>query len=187
MTIDLCTRPKFQVIVRYCKSMNAETLSKWTGISVSGPGPLLRHRFLKPPYGYVLGFVLWPLNLLFYSVSGVLLLSSRPSPVATVGSYVFIGAFALVSISSALVMAATAWNTPYERIRRQSRVLLVALLLAVPFLGLFEMWSILPYGRELVGLTLAHELSRFVFLGPAIGFAFVVFPLMVLGYRYTLE
>jgi hypothetical protein len=170
--------------------MNSKTLSKWTGISGSGPEPLLRYRFLKSPYGYVPGFVLWPLNLLFYSVSGVLLLSSRPSPVATVGSYVFIGAFALVSISSALVMAVTALNTPYERIRRQSGVLLVALLLAVPFFGLFDRWPTLPYSRELVGLvgdTIAHELFRLVFLGPAIGFAFVIFPLVVLGYRYALE
>jgi len=85
-------------------------------------------------------------------------------------------------------MGATAWNTPDERIRRQFALLSLSLLLAVPLFGLYRNWPTIPYRYEL-GLSVfaAHELSKIVLLGPAIGFAFVTFPLVVLVYRSLLE
>lgn len=167
-----------------------EKLQNLTVISNSGTTGSAHRWFLKPPYGYVIGVLLWLINLSIFSVWSVFSLSYDSSVIITAGSLVFFAVFVTASVSSALVMGITAWNTPHERIRRQSGVLLVSLLLAVPFFCLFDRWPTLPYARELVGLvgdTIAHELFRLVFLGPAIGFAFVIFPLVVLGYRYALE
>jgi len=168
--------------------MRTETLESWLDTGGSGSKSLLRHRFLKPPYGYVLGVALWPIYISILSVWG-LLLFGLPSTVGTLGGLtVGIGGIVVTSLSSALVMGATAWNTPHERIRRQFTLLSLSLLLAVPLFGLYRNWPTIPYGYEL-GLSVfaAHELSKIVLLGPAIGFGFVTFPLVVLVYRSLLE
>lgn len=169
-------------------SMKAETLERWVGTSNSGLESLLHHRFLEPPYGYVIGVVLWPVFLSILSVWGVLQFG-LPSTVVTLGGLVVgVGGVVMTSMSSALVMGVTAWNAPYERVRRQSTLLFLSLLLAVPLFGLYFRWPSIPYRHEL-GLSAfaAHELSKIVFLGPAIGFAFVIFPLVVLIHRSRLK
>jgi len=165
--------------------MGAETLEKQVDASGSGPESLLHPPSLGPPYGYVLGVVLWPVFLSLLSVWAVLLQSGLPSTVDTVGGLVVgVGGFVVTSLSSALVMSATAWNTPYERIRRQFTFLFLSLVLAVLLFGLYSTWQMVPYWHEL-GLSafVAHEVSKIVFLGPAIGFTFVIFPLAMLAHR----
>ncbi|WP_128476549.1 hypothetical protein [Halorussus pelagicus] len=164
--------------------MNAEPLETWIDTSGSGLESLLHHPLLNPPYGYVIGVVLWPVFLSILSVWG-LLMSSLPSSVVTPGGLALgVGGPVVTSMSSALVMGATAWNTPRERIRRQFALLSLSFLLAVPLFGLYFDWPTIPYGREL-GLSVfaAHELSKIVLLGPAIGVAFLIFPLLMLGDR----
>ena len=164
--------------------MRAETLEKWVDTTDSRLESLLHHRFLEPPYGYVMGVVLWPVFISILSVWGMLQFG-LPSTVVTLGGLVVgVGCFVVTSMSSALVMGVTAWNTSYERVRRQSALLFLSLLLAVPLFGLYFHWPSIPYSDEL-GLSAfaAHELSKIVFLGPAIGFAFVLSPLVVLVHR----
>jgi len=168
--------------------MRAEPLGTWLDPAGSGSASLLRHRFLEPPYGYLIGVVLWPIYISLLSVWG-LLLFGLPSTVGTLGGLVVgIGGVMVTSLSSALVMSVTAWNTPDERVRRQFALLVPSVLLAVPLFDLYFRWSMIPYSDEL-GLStfVAHEVSKIVLLGPAIGFAFVVFPLVVLVYRSLLE
>ncbi|UPW00764.1 hypothetical protein M0R88_01355 [Halorussus gelatinilyticus] len=169
--------------------MQSEKLETWADTSDSELEGLLLSRFLEPPYGYVTGIVLWPAFFSLVSVWGVLLQSGLPSIVVTVGGLaVGIGGFVVTSMSSAFVMGATAWNTPYERIRRQSALLFPSLLLAALLFGLYLDWPTIPYGYEL-GLSafVAHELSRIVLLGPSIGLAFVFFPLAVFVFRYRIK
>ncbi|WP_423743708.1 hypothetical protein V5735_11825 (plasmid) [Haladaptatus sp. SPP-AMP-3] len=169
--------------------MGTETLEKWVDASGSGPESLLQRRFLKPPYGYVIGIVLWPVFISIMSVWGVLLQSGPPSIVVTVGGLVVgVGSFVVASMGSALVMGITAWNTPDERIRRQLALLFPSLPLAVLLFGLYLNWPMTPY-RSKLGLSafVANELSKIVFLGPAIGFAFVISPLAVLVHRSRLK
>lgn len=168
--------------------MRSGTLKKWIDTSDSGLESLLHHRFLKPPYGYVIGVALWPVFMSIISVWAVLQ-SGLPSSVVTVGGLVVgVGSFVVTSTSSALVMGVTAWNAPYKRIQRQFAFLFLSLLLAVPLFGLYLNWPTVPYRYEL-GLSafVAHELSKIVFLGPAIGFTFVISPLVILIYRYYLK
>lgn len=165
--------------------MEAETRETWADTPGSGPDSLLRHRFFNPPYGYVIGVFLWPVFLSLISVWAVLLQSGLPSIVSTVGGLVVgVGGFILASMSSALLIGVTAWNTPYERIRRQFAFLFLSLGVAVLLFGLYRNWPMIPFGDEL-GLSAfaAHELSKIALLGPAIGFAFAVFALTVLGRR----
>jgi len=171
-----------------CMAVNP--VSTQTEMSDSGSNSSFWHPVFHSPYGYVIGILLWPLNLFIFSVWGVLSLSYELSPFITVERYLFLGVFVSVSVTSALVMCVTASNTSYDRIQHQSAFLLAALLLAVPFLGLFDTWPAVPYAPEMVGLvgdTIANELFRFLFLGPAVGLAFLIVPLVVLGYRYTSE
>jgi len=165
--------------------MRTRTLEKWVDTSGSGPESLLQYRFLKTPYGYVIGIVLWPVFISIMSVWGLLLQFGPPSIVVTVGGLVVgIGSFVVASMSSALVMSATAWNTPDRRVRRQFALLFPSLLLAVPLFGLYLNWPMIPYRYELgLSVFVANELSKIVFLGPAIGFAFVISPLAVLVHR----
>ena len=169
--------------------MEAKTLEKWTDAPGSGLESLIHHQFLKPPYSYVIGVVLWPAFISLTSVWAVVLQSGLPSIVDTVGGLVVgVGGFVVTSMISALLMGVTAWNTPYERIRRQLTFLFLSFLLAVLLFGLYLNWPMIPYSDEL-GLSafVAHELSKIVFLGPSIGFAFVIFPLAVLAYRTHLK
>lgn len=173
--------------------MEVDALEKWMDTAGPGPETELHHKFLKPPYGYVIGVVLWPVFLSIISVWVVLwqsgLPSVLPSVVATViGLVVVVGGSLLTILGSALVLSITAWNTPYERLRRQSVLLFLSLLLAVLLFGVYLTWPMFPYWSEL-GLSVfgAHELSRIVFAGPAIGFTFMLFPLMVFASRYHHE
>jgi len=168
--------------------MRAKTLKRWAGTSGSGLESLLQHQFLKPPYGYVIGIVLWPVFISIFSIWAVLQ-SGLPSTVVTIGGLVIgVGSFVIASMGSALVMGVTAWNTPDERIQRQSALLFLSLLLSIPLFSLYANWPMIPYRHEL-GLSAfaAHELSKIVFLGPAIGFAFIISPLVVLVYRSRLK
>ncbi|MFC4448346.1 hypothetical protein [Halorussus aquaticus] len=168
--------------------MRAETVEEWMDTSGPGPESLLRHRFLEPPYGYVIGVVLWPVFLSIVSVWGVLQ-SVLPPTVVTVGGLVVgIGGFVVTSTSSALLMGVTAWNTPYERVRRQSVLLCLSLVPSALLFGLYLRWPSIPYRYELgLSVFLAHELSKIVFLGPAIGFAFVISSLVVFVYRACIK
>lgn len=166
--------------------MGTETLEKWVGASSSGSDSLRYHRFLNPPVGYVIGVVLWPVFLSFMSVWAVLVQTGLPSPVVTIGGIVLgIGGFVVTSISSALVMGVTAWNTPDDRLRRQIVFLCLSFFLAGLLFGLYLQWPTIPFKGELgVSTFVAHEVSKVALLGPAIGFTFVVFPLMVLVHRF---
>ena len=169
--------------------MKVKALEQWVGTASPGSETRLHYRFLKPPYGYALGIVLWPIFLSILSVWAVLLQAGLPSIAVTVGSLGVVGGGSLLTIlSSALVLSITAWNTPYERLRRQFTLLLLSLLLGVLLFGVYLTWPVFPYGDEL-GLSVfgAHELSKIVFAGPAIGFLFVLFPLMVFASRYRLK
>lgn len=169
--------------------MNVKAPEQWVGTAGPGPETRLHHRFLEPPCGYVLGIALWPIFLSSLSVWAVLLQAGLPSIVVTVGSLVVVGGGSLLTIlSSALVLSTTAWNTPYERLRRQFALLFLSLLLAVLLFGVYLTWPMFPYGDELgLSVFVAHELSKIVFAGPAIGFMFALFPLMVFASRYRLE
>ncbi|ACV48015.1 hypothetical protein Hmuk_1902 [Halomicrobium mukohataei DSM 12286] len=81
-------------------------------------------------------------------------------------------------------MSMTAWNTPQKQIRRQFMLLTFSFLLAVPLFGFYLNWSTIPYRYEL-GLSpfVAHEFSKIVLLGPTIGLAFFILPLLVLARR----
>ncbi|WP_135830329.1 hypothetical protein [Halorussus halobius] len=168
--------------------MAVEALERWVGTAGPEPEPRLHHRFLEPPYGYVLGISIWPLFLLSLSAWAVLLQADLPSVAVTVGSLVVVGGSLLAILSSALVLSITAWNTPYERLRRQFVPLVLSLGLAVLLFGAYLTWPTFPYGDELgVSIFVAHELSKVVFVGPAIGFSFALFPLMIFASRYRLE
>jgi hypothetical protein len=169
--------------------MRVETADIWATPSGSGPKSLLQHRFLTPPYGYVIGVALWPVFVSIISVWVVLWQSGLPSVlpavVATVlGLVVVVGGFVVTSMSSALVLGITAWNTPSGQIRRQVVLVASSLLVSVLLFGLYLTWPTIPFRFEL-GLSafVAHELSKILFLGPATGLAFMLVPLAVLGYR----
>lgn len=169
--------------------MDIKIFEKWAGVPGSGSESLGRHRFLEPPYGYVIGGVLWPVFTSLITVWAVLLQFGLPSIVDTVGGLVIgIGGFVVTSTISALLLGLTAWNTPYERIRRQFAFLFLSVPLAGLLFGLYLSWPMIPYSYDL-GLStfVAHELSKIAFLGPAVGFAFVIFPLTVLAYRNYLN
>ncbi|MFD1634307.1 hypothetical protein ACOZ4L_01085 [Haloplanus ruber] len=165
--------------------MGASTRENGGDVADSGLTFLRRWWVLTPPYGYVIGILLWPVLLSLASVWAVLLQSGLPALVDTLGGLVVgVGGFVSISVSSALSMGGTAWNTPDERIRRQFAALSLALPLAGLLFGLYRNWPLLPFRDELgVTVFVAHELSKIVFLGPAIGFAFVTVPLGVLAYR----
>ena len=169
--------------------MNVKALGQWIGAAGPRPEIRLHHRFLKPPYGYVVGIVLWPIFLSSLSAWAVLLQADLPSIAVTVGSLVVVGGGSLLTIlGSAFVLSITAWNTPYERLRHQFALLFLSLFLAVLLFGMYLTWPIFPYGDELgLSVFVAHELSKIVFAGPAIGFMFVFFPLMVFASRYRLK
>jgi len=169
--------------------MEVKSLEGWVGTAGSGPETRLQHRFLKPPYGYILGIVLWPLFLLSLSVWAVLLQAGLPSFAVTAGGLVVgVGGALLTILSSALVLSITAWNTPYERLRRQFAPLFLSLLLGGLLFGVYLAWPMFPYSDELgLSVFVAHELSKIVFAGPAIGCVFMLFPLMVLASRYRLK
>jgi hypothetical protein len=169
--------------------MGAETLDNRRTTAGSGAGSRPSHRLLTPPAGYVLGIGLWPAFVSLLAVWAVLLQSGLPSVVETVGGLtVGVGGFVVTSVGSALVLGVTAWNTPTERIRRQVTVLGPSLLLAGLLFGLYRTWPMLPYRDELgASAFVAHEVSKIVFLGPAIGVAFLAVPLAVLVYRTSRE
>lgn len=158
-------------------------------VDIPGPRlePLLQHRFLTPPYGYVLGVLLWPVFQVILSVSLGLSQSGLPSLVAIVDGVVVVGGFVGTSVGSALVMGITAWNTPDEDIRRYVALLCLCLLLGVLS---FSLYDELPttYGSEL-GLSLfaSYELLKILFRGPALGLASAFYSLMVLGFRYLFK
>lgn len=169
--------------------MRIELLESWINTLDAGLESLLHHPFAKPPYGYVIGVVLWPLYISTLSVWAILLQFNLPSTIVTLGVLIIgIGGFVTTTMSSILITGATAWNTPYERIRRQFALLVLPLLLAVPLFSVYQNWQMEPYGYEL-GLSTfaAHELSKIVFLGPATGCAFLLSPLVVFLYRIFLK
>jgi len=169
--------------------MEVKALEKWVGTAGPGPEKRLHHRFLKPPYGYILGIILWPIFISGLSVWAVLLQAGLPSIAVTIGGLVVVvGGSLLTILSSALVLSITAWNSPHERLRRQFAVLFLSILLAVLLFGVYFSWPTFPYGDELeLSVFVAHELSKILFAGPAIGFTFMLFPLMVLVSRYRLK
>lgn len=167
--------------------MISEARDKWANTLDSEP--LLDHWVLKPPYGYMVGVLIWPVFFTVLSVWGTLLQSDPPSVVVTVGGLaVGVGCFVVTSMGSALVLGVTAWNIPQEHIRQQFVLLVLSLLFAALLFGLYLNWSMIPYRYEL-GLSafMAHELSKIVLLGPAIGFAFMISPVVVLAHRTHLR
>ena len=165
--------------------MELKKFESWIGTAGPGPGTRLHHEFLTPPCGYVLGIIVWPVFLSSLSVWAALYQVGLPSVAVTVGGLVVVGGGSLLTIlSSALVLSITAWNTPYERLRRQSALLLLSPLVAVLLYGVYRTWPLFPHANEFgLSLFVAHELSKIVFVGPAIGFAFLLFPLMVFASR----
>jgi len=169
--------------------MMSNPLNKWVSTSdpLSVPDVLLNHQLCKYPYGYIIGVVLWPVFFLAGSIwiwLSFFLFNADVGLIFVVGGFVTVGAFVTTTLSSAIVMSVTAWNTPKERISRELALLFASLLLAVLLFGLYLSNPTFPYRFEL-GLSafVAHELSKIVFLGPATGFAFVSFPLAILVYR----
>lgn len=171
------------------RNMEVKALKRWVGTAGPSPEKRLRHRFLKPPYGYVLGIIIWPIFISILSVWNALLQTGPPSIVVTVGGLVVVvGGSLLTILSSALVLSITAWNSPHESLRRQFSFLFSSLLLAVSLFGVYLTWPMFPYGDDLeLGVFVAHELSKILFAGPAIGLTFMLFPLVVLVSRYRLR
>jgi len=169
--------------------MAVKVLEQWVGTAGPSPETRLHHRFLKPPYGYGLGIILWPIFISILSVWAVLFQTGLPSIVVTVGGLVVVvGGSLLTILSSALVLSITAWNSPHEHLRRQFSLLFSSLFLAVLLFGMYLTWPMFPYGDKLeLSVFVAHELSKILFAGPAIGLTFMLFPLMVLVSRYRLE
>ncbi|MEA1932635.1 MAG: hypothetical protein U9O06_13960 [Euryarchaeota archaeon] len=167
--------------------MVLELLKREVDIPGSGLEPLFQHRFLTPPYGYVIGILLWPANISLLTVGYALSLSDLPSPVVTVGGVAVQGAFVMTSMISAVVMGLTAWNTPDERIQRHFVLLCLCLLLAALFFRLQHEFPT-PLRFELgLGLSASNELSKIVFRGPALGFTSVVYALIVLSFRHLFK
>lgn len=163
--------------------MVLEIFKKEVDIPNSGLKSLLQHRFLTPPYGYVIGILLWPANISLLSVGYALSLSNLPPLIVTVGGVAVEGAFVMTSVVSALVMGITAWNTPDERIQRHVILLCLCLLPAALLFGLQHEFPT-PLRFELgLGLSASNELSKIVFRGPALGFTSVVYSLVVLVFR----
>lgn len=165
--------------------MGAKPRERQVGLSPPGADSPRWHRLLKPPYGYAVGVGLWPVFLSILAVWAVLLQSGLPPIVATVGGAVVgIGGFVMTSVGSTLVMAVTAWNTPSERIHRDLALLVLFLPLAGLLVSLYLNGSAARLGFETeMSAFVAHELSKIVVLGPAIGFAYITVPLGVLVYR----
>lgn len=180
---------KLKPIEKQRGKMTVKVLEQWVGTAGPSPEKRLHHRFLKQPYGYVLGIILWPIFISILSVWNVLFQTGHPSIAVTVGGFVVVvGGSLLTILSSALVLSITAWNSPHERLRRQFSFLFSSLLLAVLLFGVYLTWPMFPYGDELeLSVFLAHELSKILFAGPAIGLTFMLFPLMVLVSRYRLQ
>ncbi|MFD1640294.1 hypothetical protein [Halohasta litorea] len=149
--------------------------------------PLLQHRFLTPPYGYVLGVLLWPVFDVLISVwfglsqSGLL---SIPDPI---GGLVVLGGFVGTSVSSALVMGLTAWNTPDEHRRRYFALLLLCLLFGILLFRLHTTFTTILRFELGVSLFASHELSKIVFRGPALGLVSAFYALVVLSFRYLFK
>jgi len=154
-------------------------------VDIPGPRlvPLGQHRFLTPPYGYVLGVILWPVFQLIISVWFVLSQSGLPSLVATVEEFVVLGGFLGASVGSALVMGIAAWNTPDERRQRYFTLLCLCLLPGVLFFSLYNNSST-TYGFELgLSFLASDELTKILFRGPALGLVSAFYALVVLSFR----
>lgn len=172
--------------------MQADALNTW--IDSRGPdgSPLLLRRLLSPPYGYVLGIALWPgyLAVLYASLFVTEILELLPFAVSAV---VFLSGLLVTSALSILVMGSTAWRVSTDRIRDQFFRTAVLLLLApalfvvytVSISGLPSPYAVIaPLGLD---AFVDHAIITTVLLGPVVGFALLVFPLVVLVYRSRLE
>jgi hypothetical protein len=153
--------------------MELDTLETWSS-SKSGSSSIPRHWLLTPPYGYVLGVGLWPVFAVLVSLWTVLIQAGIPSVAVTTGGLIVVfGGFIATFLSSATVLCLTAWNVSSTRLRQQFVLASVFLGLAVLLFSLFGNWPTIPYRMEL-GLSAfaAHELSKIVFAGPALGCTF---------------
>ena len=172
--------------------MEAEALDKWIDPRRPRLGSLLLHRFLKPPYGYAIGIGVWPVYLaLWYgTVFAAEILGLVPFSLSVI---VAVGGLLVTSVVSVLAMCLTAWRTPYARIRGHSLGISLFLLFAPPLAYVYFGSPPLlpsPYSAiEPLGLDVfvEHALITTGLLGPAIGFAFLFFALLVLAFRYRLK
>lgn len=172
--------------------MEAAALHKWTDIDRPALESLLIHRLLKPPSGYAIGIGVWTVYLAFWygTVFAAEFLYLVPFWLSVV---VAVGGLLVTSIVSALAMCITAWRLPYPRIRGHT-VGVAAFLLFAPALFVVYFGSspflpspysaIAPLGLD---VPVEHALLTAGLLGPAIGFAFLVFALLVLAFRYRLK
>ncbi|MFC7073151.1 hypothetical protein ACFQJ7_12185 [Halovenus rubra] len=161
--------------------MEREIPEKWVGNPGPPSGALIQNQILKPPYGYVIGIIIWPI---FLSIISVSIAMSLQIGFFLITSLIVVVGGPLTIISSACVLSITAWNTPDKQIQQYVAVLTALFFLSVP---LFYLWAttgtVFLQDRGLSAFA-AHELIRIVFLGPAIGFVFVVFSLMIFASRY---
>lgn len=172
--------------------MESKALENWIDLRRPALESLLLHRFLKPPYGYAIGIGAWPVYLaLWYgTVYAADVMALGPFSLSIFGA---VAGLLVTSIVSAFAMALTAWRPPYRRIRRHTLGVSVFLLFAP---ALFVVYSgatpfvpspssaIEPLGLD---VFVEHALITTGVLGPAIGFAFLFFAVLVLAFRYRLE
>ncbi|NHN58947.1 MULTISPECIES: hypothetical protein [Halorussus] len=172
--------------------MEAEALDKWIDRRRPPLDSLLLHRFLKPPHGYAIGIGVWPVYLAFWygTVFAAEILGPVPFSLSVIAA---VGGLLATSVVSALAVCITAWRTPYARIRGHSLGISVFLLFALPLAYVYFGSPPLlpgPYSAiEPLGLNVfvEHALITTGLLGPAIGFAFLFFALLVLAFRWRLE
>ena len=172
--------------------MEAEALDKWIAPRRSLRDSLLLHRFLEPPYGYAIGIGVWSvyLTLWYGTVFAAEILGLVPFSLSVT---VAVGGLLATSVVSALAMCITAWRAPYARIRSHSLAIAVFFLFALPLVSVyFGSPPLLPSPSaaiEPLGLDVfvEHALITTGLLGPAIGFAFLAFALLVLAFRSRLE
>lgn len=171
--------------------MEAGALDKVTGPRGPLKNSLLLHRFLEPPYGYVVGIGVWPVYLVLWygTVFAAEILGLVPFSLSVI---VAVAGLLVTSAVSALAMCVTAWRVSTARIREQSLVssvfLLFALTLGYVYFGSPPLLPSPHAAIEPLGLDvfLEHALVTTGVLGLALGFAFSVFALLVFAFRSRL-
>lgn len=170
--------------------MEAAPLEEWLD-----PPPfdaVLGHRFFEPPVGYAIGIGVWPVYLAIWY--GTLFVAETLGLVPFSFSVVVaVGGLLVTSAVSVLATCVTAWRVPSARLRGHalavSAVLLVAPLLGYLYFGsppasLSPHSAIAPLGLD---VFVEHALVTTGVLGPTIGFASLLFALLVLAHRSRLE
>lgn len=166
--------------------MITETLDKLTDSHGPDFESLPFQQFLRPPYGYVIGVVVWSVYLATW-YTAVYVTEIRGLLPFRFSVVVALGGLLVTAVISAVAMSITAWRVPRGRIRGHfARVSLAILVVPILFFVYFvsDLSSVDSSG---LSVFTEHALLTTGLVGPMIGFAFLLFSLLVLGFRYRLD